>query len=262
MSSRRQKRFDPCHAPMPRLVPAECQIRPAQIGDRVALAALDRQWQAHQGQGHYQRWRNLAAIAFLSFSILVVLKDWRLWIWVLLGFGPLYLMMGGMHWLNVQSFQRDWINTWIVESGNRLIACAKWQHYDGYSELQQLYVRPQWRFHGVGAALVDRLSSQTQQPIYLLSDRQSQDYFQRFGFRPIAWDDLPVNFPITELLPPELGEAEDQRFPMVLIQRPVQAATPRLPQLKLPIRWPGIAVDRENLFPQHEPPFNDSAQED
>lgn len=251
---------------MPRLIPAECQIRPAQIADRVALAALDRQWQMRQGAKRYERWRNFAAIAFLGFSLFVALKDWRLWVYIMLGFGPLYLVLGGLHWLDRQSFQRDWIDTWVVASQARLIAYAKWQHYDGYSELQQLYVLPQWRFHGIGAALIDRLSSQTQQPIYILSDRQSQDYFQRFGFNPIAWDDLPANFPLPDLLPPELAEADEQRLPMVLIQRPMQPAIPRLPQLKLLLSWPGIPVHAENLLPLNPAPPtiqpNDSAEED
>jgi amino-acid N-acetyltransferase len=119
----------------------------------------------------------------------------------------------------------------VVECNDRVIAAAKWEHFDSYSELQRLYVMPKWRSHGLASSLVDRLVSQTTQPVYVLSDRRSQRFFSRFGFNPIEWDDLPQNFPVPEFTVPGLERSQADQVPMIryvptVIKRHGELATP------------------------------------
>jgi GNAT superfamily N-acetyltransferase len=229
---------------MSRLVPAECIMRPSQIRDLRQLAGLDRRLTAElNSDNHPDRWRNFAALAFLTFSIVVALKDLKLLGLILLGFAPIYCIFGWLHYLTQHPPNQEWGNYWVVECNDRLIACAKWQHYASYSELQQLYVVPKWRFHGLGSSLTDRLISQTDQPIYILSDRKSDRFFTRFGFVAIDWDDLPPNFPVPEFTVPGLERSRQDLIPMVRRTQPIDP--PRLTaaqSLQTLPAWQGIPV--------------------
>jgi GNAT superfamily N-acetyltransferase len=231
---------------MPRLVPPECILRPSQIQDLPQLAALDRQWQAEMTDDRRDRWRNWAGLAFLAFSIVIALKDLRLLGWVLLGFAPIYGILGWLYYVGQHPPNQEWVNYWVVECGDRIAAAAKWEHFDSYSELQQIYVRPKWRFNRLGSSLIDRLVSQTQQPIYLITDELHQKFFGRFGFRAIRWDDLPQNFPMPEFMVPGLERSAAIQVPMVRYVPTIpQRRSATTPQLKPATRasipdWQGI----------------------
>ncbi len=199
-------------------LPQYLVLRPSQIQDRQQLAALDRAWEDELVPNQAKRWRNFAALAMLAFSIVVGFKSVQLLAMVLLGFAPLYGLFGWFYWLSRHPPKSDWINYWVVESAGKIKACAKWAHFESYSELQQIYVMPNWRSQGLGAALVERCISQTQQPVYVISDRQHRRFFSRFGFVVIEWDDLPDNFPITEFDVPGLERLRDHQVPMRLNQ--------------------------------------------
>jgi N-acetylglutamate synthase-like GNAT family acetyltransferase len=212
---------------MTRLVPSHCSMRPSQIQDLRQLADLDRRLDETRQPSQAKRWRNFAALAFLVFSLIVVFKDWRLMGLILLGLIPLYVLFGGLIWLNRHPAMQDWVNYWVVECEGKVVACAKWQHYDAFSELQGLYVLPRWRLQGLGSSLVERLIEQAPQPIYVLSDRRSVPFFQRFGFQIISSDALPANFPLPDFAIPELDMTpQDRQMPLCWQPRP--AVAPRL----------------------------------
>jgi amino-acid N-acetyltransferase len=230
---------------MPRLVPSQCILRPSQIQDLPQLAMLDRAWENDLTPNHHYRWRNFAAIAFTVFSLVVAFKDLKLLGLVLLGFAPVYLIVGWLYYVSQHPPQQAWVNYWVVECNDRVIAAAKWEHFDSYSELQRLYVMPKWRSHGLASSLVDRLVSQTTQPVYVLSDRRSQRFFSRFGFNPIEWDDLPQNFPVPEFTVPGLERSQADQVPMIRYAPPIpqrrSATTPPLKSARPAIPgWQGI----------------------
>jgi amino-acid N-acetyltransferase len=231
---------------MPRLVPPECILRPSQIQDLPQLAALDRRWVAEMSDDRRSRWRNWAGLAFLVFAIVIALKDLRLLGWVLIGFAPIYGILGWFYYIYQHPPRQEWVNYWVVECNDRIAAAAKWEHFDSYSELQQLYVLPKWRFNRLGSALVDRLLSQTQQPIYLITDEFHQKFFARFGFKAITWDDLPQNFPLPEFVVPGLERSRLIQVPMVRPATPISGRrSATTPQLKPTTRatmpgWQGI----------------------
>jgi GNAT superfamily N-acetyltransferase len=211
---------------MSRLVPPNCVMRPSQIQDLRQIAVLDRQLAAQRGGDRAGRWRNLAALAFFGFSLFVALKDWKLLAMVMLGFAPIYLILGWFGWLARHPPIGDWMDYWVVmvdgrkEQQQQLVAAAKWQHYPSYSQLESLYVLPKWRCTGIGSSLVERLMQQTRQPLYVISDRTMVSFYQRFGFMPIGWDDLPGNFPGNDFSVPELDQGRKFEVPMYLAARP------------------------------------------
>jgi GNAT superfamily N-acetyltransferase len=209
---------------MPRLVPPNCVMRPSQIQDLRRLAELDRQLAHIHHADRASRWRNFAALAFLSFSLFVALKDLKLLAMLLLGFAPIYFILGWLGWLTWHPPLTDWVDYWVVECEQTIIACAKWRHYDSYSHLVSLYVDRRWRQHGIGSSLVERLTGQTLQPIYVLSDHTGVEFYARFGFQPIAWDELPENFPHAEFPIPGIAAADrDQPVPLKLIPTPLRS---------------------------------------
>jgi HEAT repeat protein/GNAT superfamily N-acetyltransferase len=166
---------------MSRLVPSNCILRPSQIQDLRRLAWFDRQFAHRHRPDMTRRWRNFAAFAFLGFSIFVALKDLRPLAMVMLGFAPIYLILAWLGWLTRHPPLQDWVDYWVIESEQDLVACAKWRHYDSYSHLVNLYVEPKWRNRGLGASLVERLLGQTTQPIYVISDNTIVGFFRRFA---------------------------------------------------------------------------------
>ena len=62
--------------------------------------------------------------------------------------------------------------------------------------LRSVAVRPEWRSHGVGRALVTRVISDAESrgihALYLLTTSADR-YFPSFGFRTIARDDVPAD---------------------------------------------------------------------
>jgi GNAT superfamily N-acetyltransferase len=207
---------------MSRLVPPNCVMRPSQIQDLRRLAQLDRQLANSRRPDRASRWRNCAALAFLGFSIFVALKDLKLLAMVMLGFAPIYFILGWLGWLTRHPPMPDWVDYWVVECEQTIVACAKWQHYDSYSQLERLYVDRQWRQSGIGSSLVERLIGQTLQPIYILSDPGLVDFYQRFGFRPIDWNDLPANFPSQEFPIPGVEIADREvKVPLKLVPLPL-----------------------------------------
>ncbi len=215
---------------MPRLVPPNCVMRPSQIQDLRRLAQLDRQLAQMHQPDRASRWRNFAALAFLGFSLFVALKDLKLLAMVMLGFAPIYFILGWIGWLTWHPPLTDWVDYWVVECEQTIVACAKWRHYDSYSHLISLYVDRRWRKNGIGSSLVERLTGQTVRPIYVLSDHTGVEFYARFGFKPIDWDDLPDNFPHAEFPIPglEVGGDRDQPQPVPLQLIPMPLGSKRL----------------------------------
>ena len=88
--------------------------------------------------------------------------------------------------------QLRWQQFWLVECENNVVACAQLREFSQGQELGSLVVRPAWRGRGLGTYLTQHLIERSTKPLYLecLGDRLTQ-FYARFGFRPIAWTELP-----------------------------------------------------------------------
>jgi N-acetylglutamate synthase-like GNAT family acetyltransferase len=90
---------------------------------------------------------------------------------------------------------RDALASFVVaESGTDLVGVAGLEVCCDNALLRSVAVRPEWRSHGVGRALVTRVISDAEsrgiRALYLLTTTADR-YFPTFGFRTIARDDVP-----------------------------------------------------------------------
>ncbi len=89
--------------------------------------------------------------------------------------------------------QLRWSQFWLVECQGQIVACGQLREFPGAQELGSLVVARDWRDRGLGTALSRHLIATATQPLYLecVGDRLAQ-FYQRLGFTPVAWSDLPA----------------------------------------------------------------------
>jgi N-acetylglutamate synthase-like GNAT family acetyltransferase len=92
---------------------------------------------------------------------------------------------------------KDALATFVVaEQGTDLVGVAGLEVCCDNALLRSVAVRPEWRSHGVGRALVTRVISDAESrgihALYLLTTTADR-YFPSFGFRTIARDDVPAD---------------------------------------------------------------------
>jgi amino-acid N-acetyltransferase len=90
---------------------------------------------------------------------------------------------------------REALGTFVVaESGTDVVGVAGLEVCCDNALLRSVAVRPEWRSHGVGRALVTRVISDAEsrgiRALYLLTTTADR-YFPTFGFRTIARDEVP-----------------------------------------------------------------------
>jgi len=85
-----------------------------------------------------------------------------------------------------------WQQFWVIECDGDLVACGQLRNFSNAQELGSLVVAPAWRGRGLGTFLTQHLINTATQPLYLecLGERLAQ-FYSRFGFVPISFDDLP-----------------------------------------------------------------------
>ncbi|HKH94770.1 MAG TPA: arsenic resistance N-acetyltransferase ArsN2 [Gemmatimonadaceae bacterium] len=91
---------------------------------------------------------------------------------------------------------RDAFSTFVVaHTGKELVGVAGLEVCCDNALLRSVAVRPEWRSHGVGRALVTRVVSDAEarglRALYLLTTT-AERYFPSFGFRTISRDDVPA----------------------------------------------------------------------
>ena len=91
----------------------------------------------------------------------------------------------------------DALATFVVaESGTDLVGVAGLEVCCNNALLRSVAVRPEWRSHGVGRALVTRVISDAEsrgiRALYLLTTTADR-YFPTFGFRTITRDEVPAD---------------------------------------------------------------------
>jgi amino-acid N-acetyltransferase len=90
----------------------------------------------------------------------------------------------------------DAIPTFVVaESGGDLVGVAGLEVCCENALLRSVAVRPEWRSHGVGRALVNRVIAEAEargiHALYLLTTTADR-YFPSFGFRTISREEVPA----------------------------------------------------------------------
>lgn len=100
--------------------------------------------------------------------------------------------------------QLRWQQFWVIESDKSLVACGQLRSFPEAQELGSLVVASPWRGKGLGSYLVKHLIQQATQPLYLeCLGKKLVQFYHRFGFVPVDWQDLPSSlkwkFGLTQL---------------------------------------------------------------
>ncbi|MEH2380309.1 MAG: GNAT family N-acetyltransferase [Nostoc sp.] len=102
-------------------------------------------------------------------------------------------------WAKLDPTQLNWQQFWVIEcdayrgqSLRNLAACGQLRNFSGAQELGSLVVVSAWRGRGLATLLIQHLINTATQPLYLecLGERLAQ-FYSRFGFVPISFEDLP-----------------------------------------------------------------------
>ncbi|WP_315788189.1 GNAT family N-acetyltransferase [Fischerella sp. JS2] len=88
--------------------------------------------------------------------------------------------------------QLNWQQFWVIECEQQVVACGQLRKFSGAQELGSLVVKANWRDRNLGSVLTQQLIHVATQPLYLecLGQRLAE-FYHRFGFVPICFEDLP-----------------------------------------------------------------------
>jgi amino-acid N-acetyltransferase len=88
--------------------------------------------------------------------------------------------------------QLRWQQFWVIQCQGNIVACAQLRNFLQAQELGSLVVTPAWRGRGLASFLTHHLIVSATQPLYLeCVGEQLTQFYKRFSFVPIAFEDLP-----------------------------------------------------------------------
>jgi amino-acid N-acetyltransferase len=88
-----------------------------------------------------------------------------------------------------------WENFLVAEENGRLIGMRQVKvHAQGTREVGSGFVLPEYRRQGISARLMNEILSREQDTVYLMCRDKRAPYYEQFGFRQVAVDQLPVDF--------------------------------------------------------------------
>ena len=88
-----------------------------------------------------------------------------------------------------------WQRFLLAEADGEIIGTVQVKpHGDSTRELASLAVIPEWQGQGIGTALMQAALALETGPLYLTCRSEIEGYYTRFGFRPLARDELTPYF--------------------------------------------------------------------
>ncbi len=89
----------------------------------------------------------------------------------------------------------DWPRFTVAVSEGDLIGCVQLKPVPrGLTELASLAVRPAYRHQGIARALMERLLVDAPRPLYLTCRSGLGGLYEKFGFRTLDVDEMPVYY--------------------------------------------------------------------
>jgi len=95
--------------------------------------------------------------------------------------------------LNPRNLQ--WENFLVAEDNGKIVGVRQVKvHAQGTREVASGFVLPEYRNQGISALLMNELLAREDGPLYSMIDQKWLRYYERFGFRKVAVDQLPSDF--------------------------------------------------------------------
>ena len=174
------------------LLPAGCVVRPACSADRPAIQTLLNQFRQEISPPltWQERLMKFFAIVLVLGTVASIVSAVGIKPLINLVLGPVLVLGLAVLTVLLLTMNEGWEHFWVIEHDQQLIACAKLRRHKHYSLLHDLYVLPEWRSQGVGSYLVFLLTTQATKPLYLTCKQRLIQFYMRFGFMPIAIQNL------------------------------------------------------------------------
>jgi N-acetylglutamate synthase-like GNAT family acetyltransferase len=102
-----------------------------------------------------------------------------------------------IHAVHINPTGLDWRHFYIAESKQgKLMGCGQIKHHrDGSSELASIAVWKEYRGAGLARAIINKLLASTEtRPLFLMCRTRLGPLYEKFGFRPVEYEEMPVYF--------------------------------------------------------------------
>jgi len=101
-----------------------------------------------------------------------------------------------IHLVGINPIGLDWKRFVVaVDAQDRVIACGQLKPHRGeILELASLAVYPEYRGKGVARATIEHLLAESRRPLYLMCESSLGPLYEKFGFRAIAYEEMPRYF--------------------------------------------------------------------
>lgn len=103
---------------------------------------------------------------------------------------------GLIHLVKINPMGLDWKRFIVaVDDRDGMIGCGQIKpHGTEILELASIAVYPEHQRNGVGSAIIERLLANSPRPLYLFCESSRSSLYEKFGFRPLAYDEMPRYF--------------------------------------------------------------------
>jgi N-acetylglutamate synthase-like GNAT family acetyltransferase len=82
-----------------------------------------------------------------------------------------------------------------VDDQDEMIGCGQLKpHGEDVLELASIAVVPEQRRRGIARLLIEHLLNGSPRPLYLMCESSLGAFYEKFGFRPISYDEMPRYF--------------------------------------------------------------------
>ncbi len=127
-----------------------------------------------------------------------------------------------IHLVQINPTGLDWHRFVVaVDDSGRMLGCGQLKPYGrGIVELASIAVEPFDRNKGVARAVIEYLIKQAPRPLYLTCLSSMGVFYEKWGFQPVALDEMPTYFrrlvKLVKMLP-SWGEDADKLLVMKLM---------------------------------------------
>jgi N-acetylglutamate synthase-like GNAT family acetyltransferase len=100
-----------------------------------------------------------------------------------------------IHQAKINPRNLHWEHFLIAEEDGKIVGIRQVKiHAQGTREVASGFVLPEYRRHGISAQLMKAILDQEKGPLYLMCRDKRTYYYEPFGFRQIAANELPSDF--------------------------------------------------------------------
>lgn len=98
--------------------------------------------------------------------------------------------------VNINPTGLNWRRFWVVvDENDRLIGCGQVKtHQGGIKELASIAIVPERRGEGISRQVIEQLIAQHPGLLYLTCRSELGAFYQRFGFRPLEFQEMPFYY--------------------------------------------------------------------